>query len=326
MKYLRGLLAFTLLAGIMACNSSGDQEKDKEREEPKEHKYAYLLDKNPDSLNYTQLYNRALNLWEIPFVEKDCPTQYGKAHIIIAGPEDAPPLVLLHGMNSSSTMWYTNIEALAENHRVYAIDFLLEVNKSAMNGEVAGAPAIVAWYNEVFDCLGLKEFSIIGASRGGWLATKIAVENPGRIKKLVLLSPAQTLMWIPPSRKMLTNIMYTLRPEREDLRESLQSLSQDVDKISQLYIDQYYRATTQAEVSPSLLEMTPFEDEELARLTMPVLLLIGDNDFINDEDALEQAHQNMPDVKTDIIKNAGHFLSIDQDTEVNRKMVEFLGE
>lgn len=322
-NHFKVVFALLMVITVVSCNGPVEGTT---ANQLKEHKYAYLLDKNPDSLNYTQLYNRALNLWKVDFEEVDCKTQYGNAHVIITGPEDAPPLVLLHGMNASSTMWYPNIEALSKNHRVYAIDFLLEVNKSAMHGEVAGTPAIVKWYDEVFNCLGLAEFSMVGASRGGWLAAQIAMENPERIKRLVLLSPAQALMWIPPSRKMLTNIMYTMRPEREDLRESLQALSQNVDKISQLYIDQYYRATTQAEVSSSLIEMTPFDDDELAKLTMPVLLLIGDDDFINDESSIEQAQENIPNVTAATIKNAGHFLSIDQDTEVNSRVVGFLNE
>ncbi len=322
--HLRGVLAFLLATATISCNGPVDQESTTTPVE--EHKYAYLLDKSPDSLNYTQLYNRALNLWKIPFEEIDCLTQYGNAHVIVTGPEDAPPLVLLHGMNASSTMWYPNIEALSENHRVYAIDFLLEVNKSAMNGDVAGTPAVMNWYNEVFTCLGLTEFEIIGASRGGWLATQFAIENPEKVQKLVLLSPAQALIWIPPSKKMLTNIMYTMRPKREDLRESLEALSNDVDKISQLYIDQYFKATTEAEVSSSLLEMTPFDDEDLAKLTMPVILLIGDNDFINNESSIEQARENIPNVNAATIKNAGHFLSIDQAEEVNSRVVEFLAK
>lgn len=312
------------LAALTVGCQNASEKRNTNQAEPEPHKYAYLLDENPDSLNYTQLYNRTLTLWQLPFEERDCPTQYGGAHVIITGPEDAPPLVILHGMNSSSTMWYPNIEALSANHRVYAIDFLLEVNKSAMHGEVAGTPAIMNWYNEVFNCLGLEQFGLVGASRGGWLATKIAIENPGRINKLLLLSPAQAFMWIPPSRKVLTNLMYTLRPEREDLRESLQTLSNNVDGMSQLYIDQYYRATTQAEISASLLEMTPFDDDEQARLTMPVLLLIGDSDFINDEDALNEARENIPYLQTHIIENSGHFLSIDQAEVVNEKMIDFL--
>ncbi len=320
-EYFKKFVLLPLFVLLISCQGSTDTAKEKN---VLKHKYAYLLNKNPDSLNYTQLYNRALNLWELPFEEVDCPTQYGNAHVIITGPKDAPPLVLLHGMNASSTMWYANIEALSENHRVYCIDFLLEVNKSAMKGDIAGTPAVMKWYDEVFTCLGLEEFSMVGASRGGWLATKIAIENPKRVNRLVLLSPAQALIWIPPSRKMLTNIMYTMRPEREDLRKSLEALSHDVDNISQLYIDQYYKATTQAEVSISLLEMTPFDDDALATLSMPVMLLIGDNDFINNENSIEHARENIPDVKTAIIKNAGHFLSIDQAVEVNSMVVDFL--
>ncbi len=315
-----GLIALAMVA--LSCAGPNSEKAN----EAKAHKYAYLLDKNPDSLSYIELYNRALNLWEIPFEEIDCETHFGKAHILVTGPKDAPPLVLLHGMNASSTMWYPNIESLSKDHRVYAIDFLLEVNKSGSNDEAEETSDIMNWYQEVFSCLGLKEFSIVGASRGGWLATKIALENPEQINKLVLLSPAQAIIWIPPSQKMLTNIIYTVRPNREDLRKSLESLSHNVDTISQLYIDQYYRATTQAELNSSIFKMQPFDEDEWASLAMPVLLLIGDHDFINNEKSIELAQENIPNVETATISRAGHFLSIDQAAEVNKRLEAFLAK
>jgi pimeloyl-ACP methyl ester carboxylesterase len=57
---------------------------------------------------------------------------------------------------------------------------------------------------------------------------------------------------------------------------------------------------------------------------MPVLLLIGDNDIINNQNSIERAKKNMKNVETAIIKDAGHFLSIDQSEIVNKKILDFL--
>jgi hypothetical protein len=51
---------------------------------------------------------------------------------------------------------------------------------------------IMKWYNENFDRLKLKKFSLIGAFKGGWLAISIALQQKSRIKDIILLSPAQT--------------------------------------------------------------------------------------------------------------------------------------
>jgi pimeloyl-ACP methyl ester carboxylesterase len=279
-----------------------------------------------EKLTYLQSYDRALQLWKTPFEERDIKTSFGSAHVIISGPPNAAPLVLLHGMNASSTMWYPNIRSLSENHRAYAIDFLLEPGKSLCEGEVSSTDQIVNWYYEIFDQLQLSKFSIIGASRGGWLAMNIALHSQSRINKIVLLSPAQTFTWIKPRMRIITNISYSINPKRRKLRNVLETMTANVDNINQAYINQYYIATTKATMSKCMLQMTPFSDKQLGSLKIPVLVLIGDNDIINNEKSLERAKKLIPGVETGIIKQAGHFLSMDQPETVDREILDFLQE
>lgn len=284
----------------------------------------YLEEVKPEDHEYYEAYNKTLTLWKTPFHELYIKTSFGNAHIIVSGHKDDEPVVLLHGMNASSTMWYPNIKALSQNHRVYAIDYLLEPGKSQINGKVKDMGEILNWYNEIFDHLKLKKFSLIGASRGGWMAIDIALQQKSRIKNLILLSPAQTFTWIHPGSKMLSNITYTLAPKRKHLRGVLETMSVNVDNIEKVYIDQYFIATQNATNSKFILQMTPYSDDELKSLTMPVLLLIGDHDIINKEKSVEKAKELMPYSETGIIKNAGHFLSFDQSDTINKRILDFL--
>lgn len=275
---------------------------------------------------YLLAYDKALMLWNVPFEEKDLKTSYGNAHVIISGPEDGHPLVLLHGMNATSTMWYPNIKALSEKHRVYAIDFLLEPGKSRCEAEVTETLALMRWYDEIFKELKLEEFSILGASRGGWLATNIALHRKAGIKKLVLLSPAQTFTWIRPGSKVVKNLVYTMSPKRKKLRSILQTMTCNVDSMKQAYIDQYYMGLEQSSISKCFMDMTPFTDKELKSLDMPVLVLIGDRDIINNEKSLKRARRLIKHIEVGTIKNAGHFLSMDQADVINKVMVDFFEE
>lgn len=74
------------------------------------------------------------------------------------------------------------------------------------------------------------------------------------------------------------------------------------------------------------MQVLPFSNEELKSLQMPVLLLIGDKDIISNDRTREKAKEILPDIHTDIIENAGHFLSIDQAELVNEKILGFLHE
>ena len=62
---------------------------------------------------YFKSYNKALTLWKTAFHELNIQTSIGNAHVIVSGPKNGEPVILLHGMNASSTMWYPNIKALS---------------------------------------------------------------------------------------------------------------------------------------------------------------------------------------------------------------------
>lgn len=134
----------------------------------------YVFKTKSEELKYETAYNKALKLWDIPYTEENVSTSFGTAHVIIAGPKNGKDLVLLHGMDASSTMWYPNIKALAKNHRIYAIDFIMEPNKSHLTAKPLSSEEIVIWYNEIFKHYKLKKFDIVAASRGGWIATLLA--------------------------------------------------------------------------------------------------------------------------------------------------------
>jgi hypothetical protein len=42
-------------------------------------------------------YDAAMKLWPVPYEEIEIPSRFGMTHVVVSGPKDAPPLVLLHG-------------------------------------------------------------------------------------------------------------------------------------------------------------------------------------------------------------------------------------
>lgn len=329
MKYFHKLIGFVItMLFLIACDSNIEKENVKVVvPSSNKNSFVYRIDTtDPKYKNspYLLAYDKALSLWGVPFEEKDFKTKYGKAHVIVCGPDSAEPLILLHGMNASSTMWYPNIKALSEKYRLYAIDFILEPGKSLCQNEMSETSEIISWYYEIFDHLRLKKFNLLGASRGGWIATNIALKDPTRVNKMILLSPAQTFIWIRPGGRAFHNIAYTLSPKRRKLRNVLETMTNNVDNINQLYLNQYYLATKDASINKCFIQMRPFSDKELESLNMPVLVLIGDNDIINNKKSLRRAKKLLKYSEIGTIKNAGHFLSVDQAGLVNQMMMDFM--
>ncbi|QCW99935.1 alpha/beta hydrolase [Aggregatimonas sangjinii] len=283
----------------------------------------YITEASGSDKAYFDAYDETLKLWDVSYEELYIPTTNGIAHVIVSGPENTEPIVLLHGMNASATMWYPNIEALSKNHRVFAIDLILEPGKSHMYNEIEGMDEVIDWYQEVLFVLDLEAFHIIGASKGGWMAVSLALDHSAKIKSLILLSPAQTFTWIRPSTDVFKNVVALLYSEEKQIAKSLETLSSRPSHISDIYLEQYRIGLSQNMKNRFMASMKPFSNDELRSLQMPVLVLIGDDDMINADKTIEIAN-TLPNGTGEVIRNSGHFLSIDQAETVNEKMLSFL--
>jgi pimeloyl-ACP methyl ester carboxylesterase len=77
--------------------------------------------------------------------------------------------------------------------------------------------------------------------------------------------------------------------------------------------------------SPATVYPTVFSDQELKRIELPSLLLIGAMDKIyNPHKAIERAQRWMPVLTAEIISNAGHLLIMDQPEIINARILKYL--
>lgn len=101
-------------------------------------------------------YERVLSLWPERFAERDVSTSFGSTHVIVGGPEDAPPIVFLHAFFATATVWYPNAGALSKGYRTYAVDVIGEANKSRPTRPIAKLDDFAQWLDELLDGLGVR--------------------------------------------------------------------------------------------------------------------------------------------------------------------------
>jgi pimeloyl-ACP methyl ester carboxylesterase len=314
----KAFLIIFIFVSLTACSSLGSPPEKSKPDVIRE----YLFHSKKARTRYYNAYNKTLKLFTVPVEEVDVKTRFGKAHIIVSGPKDAPALVLLHGMDASSTMWYPNMEALSQSHRVYAIDYIMDCGKSELKTGPLNKAQVVLFYNDIFDKLKIDKFDILGTSRGGWIAAWLAIQPASKIKRLVLMSPAQVLAMV--NIKIFPAIIFKLFPSHKNLNRTFTVFSQHPGKIAPEFKEQFYIASKYGNSQAQVMKMMPFSHKQLAALKIPVLLLVGDHDIMNGKRAMDKATAYIANVKIEKISDSGHFMSTDQTEIVDKIVLDFL--
>lgn len=310
---MRKSLPFLLTLLIVSCSATKDKTS-----------HALFTSKK-EEVKYINAYNNSLKLWPVAYEEKYVPTSFGTAHIIVSGPASAEPLVLLHGMDATSTMWYPNVKDFTKNYRIYAIDYIMEPGKSALNeNKNLSHDEIVTYYNEIFNGLSLKKFNLLGTSRGGWIATLYTLKHQENIKKLALLAPVQTFCGIKMNSDLVNAANFKVVPNRKRLKKLVNDFSLYPEKIDPAVKEQMYLGTKYSRTKLDLFAMQPFKDEELKTITIPVLVLVGDHDILNPIEIVKLGGEKIPGSEGAVIETAGHFLTIDRTEEVDKRVLDFL--
>ena len=269
---------------------------------------------------YFAAYDATLALWRVPAESFDVPTRYGTTHIHACGLEGTPALLLLHGAAFSSTMWHPNVAALSRSYRVYAPDIIGEMGKSVSTHPDMQSLDFAEWLNDVFAALQLEQAHLVSLSLGGFIALKLVLAAPERVKKLVLISPAGLLpIRRAYSLRMLASILLPLSFEtRQKLFYGTPTpLAEPV--IRQMMTPSDFRY--------SIFTPPIYTDEELQQVKPPTLLLVGDQEIVYPYQALvNRAAKHIPRIEIEIIPDAGHATSLDQPDLVDARILKFLKE
>ncbi|QIS13682.1 alpha/beta fold hydrolase [Nocardia arthritidis] len=262
-------------------------------------------------------YAEGLREWPVPAEYLRVPTRQGETFVIASGPAEAPPVLLLHGSGGNSAMWRGDIASWATHFRVYAIDIIGEPGRSAPTRPPLDSDAMADWLDEVREALGCTGMAIVGISLGGLVAAHYATRNPERVHRLALLCPSgigrQTMGWVVkalPLRLLGRNGLRRIARLVTGLDGPRYESALDTSVLTFTH----YRPRTER------LPILP--DAALRRLTMPVLIIVGERDVMLDSaETARQAREFIPNATVRVLPGVGHAI-VEQTDAVQRFLLD----
>lgn len=238
--------------------------------------------------------------------------------------------MLLHGAGGGAVNWHRVLGPLAESFRVIAPD-LPGCGESDKPKAGCDKPFYTRWLKGFLAALGIERSDLIGGSQGGAIALGLALANPDRAKRLVILNGAGL-------GKVGGGLIHFVRFAWSNTFPSERAIRGLVPK---LVVDPANFPDELVTYGAGALEMpggrrafwggkgkaiSPFSDEELKRISVPTLLLWGRGDPMFPVSHAERGALLIPDSRLEVIEAAGHLPYLDQPDQVVAALAGFLSD
>ena len=251
-------------------------------------------------------------------------TSLGETHVIVAGPEDAPPLLVLPGGNFLNPMCLSWFLPLADTFRIHAPDIIGQPGRSAQTRPSARGDGHARWLLEVLDGLGLGRVPLVGISYGAGLILRLAGLAPERIDKAVLVSPAGIALgpiWPMIKETALPALLYRASPNRERLLRAARPVLTDLEEP---YIHQLGLVYRHVKLDRELPRAAT--GEEFAGYESPTLLFTAEHDlFFPAEKVIPRAGEIIPNLEIETLPGSRHVPSREAFARINGRTTAFLG-
>lgn len=233
------------------------------------------------------------------------------------------PLVFTHGFSSSHAMWKAQ-EPLAKKYRLITYDARGHGDSdSPSSAEQYSADTSVEDLFQLMKALGIKKAVVGGLSMGGYLSLRFYLKHPDMVSTLIIMdtgpgyrNPARMAEW---------------NQTREELARQLETegvkvlASQaDNERRKEIVLNQNHLGLAHM-ARKVVAQHDSWVIENLGKISVPTLLLVGENDTLFLQ-AAQYMEQTISGAVRIVVPNAGHPANIDNTEFFNKAIFDFLGK
>ena len=229
------------------------------------------------------------------------------------GPEDAEPLLLLHGGLCTNETWAAQQADFAAEYRL----FLPERRAHGRTPDVEGPLSYGDMADDTVDFIETVvkgPAHLVGWSDGGIVALLVALARPDLVRKAVVIGanfrPTPEILAEP----SMVDDMTSDGPFLAALRDMYAAVSPDgadhwsvvLGKLAEMFA-----------VEPALTTA------DLSRVTAPILVLVGDDDMMTLEHTID-LYRAIPDSQLAVVPGTSHAVPVEKPALVNSLVLDFL--
>ena len=237
------------------------------------------------------------------------------------------PLLLIHGLGSSSRDWEMQVDVFAQNYQVITIDVRGHGKSSKPPGPYS-IPIFTEDTVKLLKTLRVSPAHILGISLGGMIAFQLGISHPELVRSMIIVNSTPEL------------ILRTLKERLQIWKRLLIVRLMGMRKMGEVLGDRFFPNQNQQELRAIFVERWAENDKtayleamksvlgwsvtnRLGEIRCPTLVIGADGDYFPTAEK-EVYVKRIPGAKLVVIEDSKHALPAEKPGEFNRTVKAFL--